>query len=72
MGRTTDELVQIASAGGGFTLDATAHTTQGLTEIASAASTSKCTIRILKCQSITTEDLLTIAYAGKGCVIFDL
>ena len=70
--RTTDDLVRIAAAGGGFTLQAGLRATEDLVRIAAAASArgSRVTFRSLRMRS--TADLVAIAAAGKGAVSFDL
>jgi DNA replication protein len=72
MAKTTEQLVKIASAGGGMILDATAKTTDQLVRIASASSQSGAKIIIANINSKTTDQLVKIASAGEGNVIFDL
>ena len=69
--KTTDDLVRIALAGGGFTIDASKRTTDDLVRVALAAASkpgTRLTLRSL--QSRTTDDLVRIALAGKGAVFF--
>ena len=72
MARTTAELTEIASAGGGFRLDAKIRTTAELTQIASAAARGGGTIHLNGMNIRTTAELVQIASAGKGRVVFDL
>jgi DNA replication protein len=71
MSRTVDQLVRIAAAGGGFTLDAATKTVEQVVRIAAAASTKGAQITITNAQTKTVDHLVRIAAAGKGCVIFD-
>lgn len=72
MARTTTELVSIASAGGGFRLDAKMRTTTELTQIASAAARGGGTIHLNGMGIRTTTELIQIASAGKGRIVFDI
>ena len=72
MSKTTDELVLIAAAGGGLTIDAKTRTMNELVRIAAAASNHGSRINILNANSKTTDELVSIAAAGKGCVLFEL
>jgi len=72
MAKTTDQLVRIASAGGGLIIDGESKTTDQLVEIASASSQSNSKIIITNISSKTTDQLVRIASAGKGNVILDL
>lgn len=72
MTKTTDELVQIASAGGGFSIDAAKLTNEEIISIASAASGRKSRITVLNVNMKTTDELVAIASAGNGCVVFDM
>jgi DNA replication protein len=69
-GRSTEDLMRIATCGGGFCLNAGGRATEDLMRIATAASgkTARITFRGLSGRS--TEDLMRIATAGKGCVEF--
>ena len=69
--KTVPELVQIASAGGGFRLDAAMRTTPELVQIASAASRSGARVTFVGINMRTTPELVQIASAGKGCVFFE-
>jgi FAD/FMN-containing dehydrogenase len=69
--KTTDDLVKIASYGGGLVLDAS-RTTEDLVKIVSYAAGNGSRVVIKKAGSKTTDDLVKIASYGKGAVIFDL
>lgn len=69
--RTTDDLVRIAAAGGGFTLTATHRTTDDLVRIAAAASGIGSRIIFSGLTHRTTDDLVRIAAASKGCVVLE-
>jgi len=69
--RTTDDLVRIAAAGGGFRLDAAMRTTDDLVRIASAASTKGAHVVFAGLKLRTTDDLVRIAAAGKGSVFLE-
>jgi hypothetical protein len=64
------DLVAIASNGGGLDMDAKSRTTTDLVMIASTASgkDAKCVFRGLTTRALA--DLVMIAAAGKGCVMF--
>ena len=69
--KTTDELVKIATAGGGFVLEAGRRTTDELVKIADAAKRSGATVIFRNMAVRKTDDLARIAAAGKGRVIFE-
>lgn len=62
-------LIQLASSGGGFELDATGYQVETLIRIAAAASNKGAQIR-LHFAGLDTNDLLRIASAGSGSVVF--
>ena len=66
-----DDLIQIASAGGGLRLDATHRYPDELMQIASAAKKGGATVIFYGMARYYTNDLLRIATAGKGAVIFE-
>lgn len=69
--RSTNDLVRIASAGGGMAIDAGMRQTNDLVRIASAASNHPGTRIFLGGLSMRdTNDLVRIASAGKGAVVF--
>ncbi|NOH19112.1 hypothetical protein [Vibrio cyclitrophicus] len=72
MSKTTDQLVRIASAGGGMYINADNKTTDQIVRIASAASGKGAKIIVTNSSRKTTDQLVRIASAGKGCVMFDL
>ena len=69
--KTTDELIKIATAGGGFVLEAGRRTTEELVRIASAARHSGATVIFKNMAVRKTNDLAKIASAGKGRIIFE-
>jgi hypothetical protein len=64
--KTTDDLIRIATAGGGLDLRNAGKPTEDLILIAAAASKARANIMIKG--NKPTEDLMRIATAGKGCV----
>lgn len=64
----SSEYLSIANAGGGMIIDAKEVMTSTLTQIARA---SKNKIIIKNADSLLLSNLLSIANAGKGNVIFD-
>ena len=71
MSKPTNDLIRIASAGGGMYVAAT-KPTNDLIRIASAASGKGAQIIVTDASKKPTNDLIKIASAGKGCVVFDL
>ena len=69
--RTTNDLIRIAAAGGGFRLDCAMRTTNDLIQIAAAASHGNARIIFSGLSMRTTNDLIQIAAAGKGSVSFE-
>lgn len=69
--RTVDELVRIAAAAGGFTLDAGVRTTDDLVRIAAAARSKGTRLRFNGLTMRTTDELVRIAAAGGGAVILE-
>lgn len=70
MPKTKNDLVRIASAGGGFNLSCATVSTDDLIRIAAAASILKPTLTFTEAESKPIQDLVRIAAAGKGCVQF--
>ncbi len=69
--RSTDDLVQIALANGGFRLNAESRATDDLIQIALAAANQGSTIYFSGMESRSTDDLIQIALAGKGHIVFE-
>jgi hypothetical protein len=67
--KSTDDLVRIAAAGGGFTLDASLRSTNDLVRIAAAASEKGSQITFVGLKLRSTDDLVRIGAASKGCVV---
>ena len=70
-GRTTEDLIRIAAAGGGFLLHAAGRTTEDLIRISSAAKASGDHVTLAGLTGRTTEDLIRIGAAGRGFVILE-
>jgi DNA replication protein len=70
-GRSTDELVRIAIAGGGFRLDADGRSTDDLIRIAVSASSWGVRMVFAGMDGRSTDDLVRIAEAGEGTVEFE-
>lgn len=65
------DVVRLANAGAGFTMDATMKTTHDLILIANAASKSGARITFSKILPMRpVDDLISIANAGKGAITF--
>lgn len=69
--RPTLDLVQIATSGGGFRLDAGMRPTLDLMQIATAAKGSGAKLVFAGLNLRPTLDLMQIAAAGKGVVFFE-
>ncbi|HID29088.1 MAG TPA: hypothetical protein EYP19_03690 [Desulfobacterales bacterium] len=69
--KTTDELVELAKAGGGFVLEVGKRNTDELVRIAEAARKSRSTVIFRKIGVRKNASLMKIAAAGKGHVIFE-
>ena len=67
--RSIDELIKIARAGGGFTMDASRCTTE---EVLRVAGEFGADLRISRISGKTTDDLVKIATVGKGHVFFEI
>lgn len=68
--KTVDQLVRIAAASGGFTINAKKLTVDQMVRIAAAASTNRAQISIADATSLTVDQAVRIGAAGKGCVVF--
>ena len=69
--KTTDQLLEILSAGGGIIIDAS-KTTEQLVRLAAAAAHAGALMIVKNAGTKTTQQLVEIAASGKGRVIFDL
>jgi hypothetical protein len=70
--RTTDDLIRIAAAGGGFIIESTGRSVNDLIRIAAAGSTHSARIVIRNAGRLSTEDMIRIGAAGKGSVQFEM
>lgn len=70
--RSIEELIKIAKAGGGFTMDASRCTTEEVLRVAEVAGDCGAEVRISRICGKTTDDLVKIASAGKGHVFFEI
>ena len=70
-GRSTEDLVRIAEAGGGFRLEAAGRHTDDLVKIAAAASSWGVRLVFACMADRSTDDLVRIADAGEGTVEFE-
>ena len=71
MSTSTDDLVKIADAGGGLTLDADAKSKDELVQIATAAAGSDAGVTFRNVTALAVDDLVEIAKAGDGCITFE-
>jgi hypothetical protein len=69
--KSTQDLIQIVSFGGGAIIDATSKSTQDLIQIASFAGGKGSRVLIKNANTKSTQELVQIASFGKGVVIFD-
>ena len=69
--KSLDELIHIAAAGGGFTIEARTFPSDDLVRIAAAAAGTGAEIVMRGVSARSTEDLVRIAGAGRGAVQFD-
>ena len=70
--KSTDDLVRIALAGGGLTLDGSKKHTDDLVRIALATKTGGAKLTITGISAVRhTDDLVRIAIAAKGLVSFE-
>jgi hypothetical protein len=68
--RTTEDLIRIASVGGGITINGGPRSVEDLIRIASAGSSKRARITFTNMSAMTAEELIRIAAAGGGCVEF--
>jgi len=71
MAKTTEQLIQIVTAGGGIIIDGSQPIDE-LVQIAAAAAGSGATVIIKNADAKTTHRLTEVAAAGRGNVIMDL
>ena len=67
---TPDELVRLASYGGGFEIDAAQVSQADIVRIASYAGTSGAKILVTNARQIPIAELEAIAAHGKGNIVF--
>jgi len=66
----TDDLMKIASCGGGFTISGGQRSVADLMKIATCAGATGARITLTG-MNASTDDLMRIATCGNGCVVFD-
>jgi DNA replication protein len=69
--RSNEDLIQIAAAGGGLVLDANGRDVAGLMQIAAISRKRESTLYLKNCGGMNTADLMNIAAAGSGHVVFE-
>ena len=67
---STDDLMRIATCGGGFSINAGPRSIDDLMKIANCAGASSARITLTGMHLRSTADLMRIATCGKGCVVF--
>lgn len=70
--RSIEELIKIAQAGGGFSMNASRCTTDDILRVAEVAGKTGAELRISRICGKTTDELVKIAEVGKGKVFFEL
>lgn len=70
--RSIDDLVRIAAAGGGFTIDAKGKAINDLVRIAAAAKNGGATITFRNTTGFALNDLVRIAAASGGSALLDV
>ena len=68
---TTEQLKEIASAGGGFTIDASTMTFNQVRDITAGANVGKAKINIKNVSGLTGIQLKELASLAPGLVVFD-
>lgn len=68
---TTNDLVRVASAGGGLKISARSLTLDDMVRVAFAASSKGARIIIEDAQVLTADQMVRIGFAGKGCASFE-
>ncbi|WP_425081183.1 hypothetical protein [Ruegeria arenilitoris] len=66
-----ETLVRLAAAGGGFKINAEDFYVDDLIKIAVAAGSKQSRIVVTKADEFDSDDLIRIAEAGKGCMLFE-
>lgn len=69
--KSVDDLIHIAAAGGGFLIDVGTRSVDDLTRIAAAAAGTGARVILMGASVISAEDLVRIASAGRGAMIFE-
>jgi len=69
---TMEQLIQIAAAGGGLTLDASAFTFNQLRDVATAADGGKARLTLKNFANLTAGQLTELAGLAPGLITFDL
>ncbi|MDB6101930.1 MAG: hypothetical protein JWO52_1929 [Gammaproteobacteria bacterium] len=69
---TTEQIKQIAFAGGGLVIDAQALSFQQLKGVAGAANSGKAALTVTSPSSLTVAELLELAALAPGLINFDL
>ena len=70
-GRSTEQLVRIAAAGGGMRFSAVGRSTDDLVRIAAAASTGGARLFLSGMSGRPIDDVIKVAAAGRGAVVFE-
>ncbi|EJL6956704.1 hypothetical protein O1D26_001280 [Vibrio cholerae] len=70
MGLSIDQIVRIAAAGGGMTINAQGKSVDQVVRIAAAASGKQSQL-VIRNFNYSVDQMVRIAAAGKGCVLFD-
>jgi hypothetical protein len=68
---TTEQLKQIAGAGGGLVLDAASLTFSQLKDIGTAARTGNAQITVRNCSGLTAVQLIELSASAPGLIAFD-
>ena len=71
-GRQAEDILKIIKAGGGVILSARYQITENLIAFARASSSHKSTIILKDTDNLETDDLVNIARAGQGNVVFEI
>ena len=66
-----NDIIRIASAGGGLRIDCTKYMVSDIIRIAAAASNKHANIILENTSRLLASDAVRIAAAGQGCVIFN-